>query len=56
MWHLIEMWQKPVEFVYIALHGVTRSYLVIYYPSYGDVDIDQLEMYDYWVKIGWRVL
>ena len=46
----LHMWQKRVQEICIALHtkcGVTRSYLVVYYPCCGDVDIDQLEMYGY---------
>ena len=38
----------------IVLHtkcGVTRSYLVFYYPCCGDMDIDQLETYGYWLKL-----
>ena len=31
--------------------GVTRSYLVVYYPCCGDVDIEQLETYGYILKL-----
>ena len=33
--------------IHIAKCGATHSYLVVYYPCRGNVDINQLEMYDY---------
>ena len=49
LWRLTETCGKNL-WTRIALHtkcGVTRSYLVVYYPCCGDVDIDQLETYGY---------
>ena len=47
--HLTEMCSKNLwNLICIALHtkcGVTCSYLVVYYPCCGDVDINQLETY-----------